>query len=238
MISNRHTSVDAYGIVMGSSEATMFGAVAEFVSTQQGDSAEFMEKARAFAIGVAQDYEPARLYVIRIDNWFGPKWMHFAGKFTAGKRARGVPTAAIGVHKTRLHVPPFVPSRVVGQRVFVGPDYEETVAAAPLHIECPSKLALTRRIADIDKDAAFVWFSGESEAQKRGPVMVYWPVAFDPTLARPGKLGSSGAFYVGFSQRELNWEPAMLREVSRGEVAHLEESGRALIDNSSFTVKL
>ncbi len=215
----------------------MFDAVAEFISMQQGDSAEFIETARAIAIGVAQDYEPARLYVIRIDNWFGPKWMHFAGKFTVGKRPRGFPTAAIGVHKTRLHVPPFVPSRVVGQRVFVGPDYEETVAAAPLHIEIPSTIALQRRIADIDKDAAFVWFSGESEAQKRGSVMVYLPDAFDPTvphrrkLGDRSKLGHSGAFYVGFSQREISWEPAMLRGVSRGEVAHIEESGRALIDN-------
>jgi hypothetical protein len=209
----------------------MFGAVAEFVSTQQGDSAEFIGKARALAIGVAQDYEPARLYIIRIDNWFGPKWMHFAGKFTAGKGA------AIGVHKTRLHVPPFVPSRVVGQRVFVGPDYEETVAAAPLHIECPSKLALRRRIADIDKDAAFLWFSGESEVQKRGSVMVYRPVDFDATAPRRGGLRGCGAFYVGFSLRDVGWEPAMLRGVSRGEVAHLEESGRALIDHSSFTVK-
>ena len=216
----------------------MFGAVAEFVSTQQGDSAEFIEKARALAIGVAQDYEPARLYVIRIDNWFGPKWMHFAGKFTAGKRARGFPTAAVGVHKRRLHVPPFVPSRVVGQRVFVGPDYEETVAAAPLHIECPSKLALTRRIADVDKDAAFLWFSGESEAQRRGSVMVYLPDAFDATAPRRAGLRDCDAFYAGFSQRELNWEPAMLRGVSRGEVAHIEESGRASIDSSSFTVKL
>ena len=82
----------------------MFGAVAEFVSNQEGDSAKFIEKARAIAIGVALDYVPVRLYVVRIDNWFGPKWMHFAGKFTAGKRLRGFPTVAIGVHKTRLHV--------------------------------------------------------------------------------------------------------------------------------------
>ena len=209
----------------------MFGAVAEFVSTQQGDSAEFIGKARALAIGVARYYEPARIYVIRIDNWFGPKWMHFAGKFTAGKRPRGFPTAAIGVHKTRLHVPPFVPSRVVGQRVFVGPDYEETVAATPLHIECPSQQALSRRIADIDKDAAFLWFSGESEAQKRGSVMVYLPVASDATAPRRTGLRDCGAFYVGFSQRDGGWEPAMLRGVSRSEVAHLEESGRALIEN-------
>ena len=205
----------------------MFDAVAEFISMQQGDSAEFIEKARAIAIGVAQEYESARLYVIRIDNWFGPKWMHFAGKFTAGKGA------AIGVHKSPLHVPPFVPHRVVGERVFAGPDYEKTVAAAPLHIEIPSKLALQRRIEDIDKDAAFVWFSGESEAQKRGAVMVYLPVTSNPTARRREGFRSSGAFYMGFSNNEISCEVAMLRGVSRGEVAHFEESGRALIDNSA-----
>jgi hypothetical protein len=210
----------------------MFGGVAEFVSTQQGDSAELIEKARALAIGVVSECGPARLYVVRIDNWFGPKWMHFAGKFTAGKGA------AIGVHKTRLHVPPFVPNRVVAERVFVGPDYEETVVAAPLHIECPSKQALVRRIEDIDKDAAFIWFSSESEAQKRGSVMVYLPVATDPPARCREGLRRTGAFYVGFSQRALSWEPAMLLGLSRGEVAHLEESGRALIDKPPLTVKL
>ena len=205
----------------------MFDAVAEFISMQQGDSAEFIEKARAITISVAQEYEPARLYVIRIDNWFGPKWMHFAGKFTAGKGA------AIGVHKSPLHVPPFVPHRVVGERVFAGPDYEKTVAAAPLHIKIPSKNALQRRIADIDKDAAFIWFSGESEAQKRGAVMVYLPVTSNPTARRREGFRSSGAFYMGFSNNEISCEVAMLRGVSRGEVAHFEESGRALIDNSA-----
>jgi hypothetical protein len=208
----------------------MFGAVAEFISTQQGDSVEFIEKARAIAIGIARDFEPARLYVIRIDNWFGPRWMLFAGKFTAGKHA------AIGVHKTRLHVPPFVPHRVVAERVFVGPGYEETVSMPPLHIECPSKLALTRRITDIDEDAAFVWFSGESEAQKRGSVMVYLPVATDPAARRRDGLRCTGAFYAGFSQGEIGWEPAMLRGVSLAEVTYLETSGEALIDNSSFAL--
>jgi hypothetical protein len=204
----------------------MSAAVAEFISTQQGDSAEFIEKVQALTIGVARDCEPARLYIVRIDNWFGPKWMHFAGKFTAGKYA------AIGVHKSRLHVPPFVPNRVVAERVFVELDYQETVAAAPLHIECSSKHALMRRIADIDEDAAFLWFSSESEAQKRGSVMIYLPVTFDPAARRRSGLSGRGAFYLGFSQRAMSWEPAMLRGVSRGEVTHLEESGRALIDTT------
>jgi hypothetical protein len=207
----------------------MFSAVAEFISTQQGDSAEFIQKARALALGVARDYEPARLYVIRIDNWFGPRWMLFAGKFTAGKHM------AIGVHKSRLHVPPFVPHRVIVERAFAGPDFEDTVIAAPLHIECPSKQALSRRIEDIDKDAAFLWFGGESEAQGRGSVMVYLPTTEDGTKHRPKGLRYSGAFYVGFSQRNGDWEPAMLRGISRSEVAYLEESGGTSLNPALLT---
>jgi hypothetical protein len=198
----------------------MFDALAEFVSTQPGDSGEFVEKARALVVGVARDYQPARLYVIRIDNWFGPKWMHFAGKFSAGKHFY------LGVHKTRLHVPPFVPHRVIGQRVFVGPDYEETVVTPPLHVECPSKEALLRRIEDIDNNAAFVWFSGASEEQKRGAAMVYLPFAVDKTDHSRVGFRRAGAFYVGFSQREKDWEPAMLRGISRAELVHLEALGQ------------
>ena len=148
--------------------------------------------------------------------------MHFAGKITAGKHF------AVGIHKTRLHVPPFVPHRVMAQFVFAGPDYKETIAAPPLHIECASKQALTRTIADIDKSAAFIWFSGASEEQKRGAAMVYLPFAVDET--DPGRVGfrRSGAFYMGFSQRERGWEPTMLRGISRREVEHLEHSGQAL----------
>ena len=81
----------------------------------------------------ARDSRPPRQYVIRIDNWFGPKWMHFAGKFPAGKGF------AVGVHKTILHVPPFVPHRVVAERVFAGPNYEEAATRPPLHIERTSE---------------------------------------------------------------------------------------------------
>ena len=150
--------------------------------------------------------------------------MHFAGKFTAGKGF------AVGVHKTTLHVPPFVPHRVVAERVFAGPNYEEAATRLPLHIECTSELALTRRIADVDKKAAFVWFSSESEVKKRGSIMVYLPAAPASTTSRRDNRRRMGAFYIGFSQHEIGWEPDMLRGVSRQEVAYLEQSGRVLTD--------
>lgn len=131
--------------------------------------------------------------------------------------------------KVTLHVPPFVPHRVVAERVFAGPNYNKTVARQPLHIECASMLALTRRIADVDKEAALVWFSGKSEVQKRGSIMVYLPAASAPTAGRRDGSRQTGASYIGLSQREDAWEPAMLRGVSRSEVEHLEECGRALV---------
>ncbi|MGA8086823.1 MAG: hypothetical protein WCA10_05915 [Terracidiphilus sp.] len=203
----------------------MFDGVAEFTSTLQEDSVEFMKKAQALVVGVARDYMPTRLYVIRIDNWFGPKWMHFAGKVSVGKHFYA------GIHKVTLHVPPFVPHRVLAQRVFAGPNYGETVARPPLHIECASMLALTRRIADVDREAAFIWFSGQSEVQKRGSIMVYLPVASTPMTSHRRERRRTGAFYVGLSEHEMDWNPAMLRGISRGEVEHLGKCGSALIGN-------
>ncbi len=185
----------------------MSKALAEFISKREGDSTEFVDRVRALAIGVARDYRPGRLYVIRIDNWFGPRWFHFSGKFLG----------ALGVHKNKLSVPPFVPHRVLSERVFVGPTYEETVVKSPLHLDCSSEQALLRYIAEIDKDAAFLWFSSESESWKRGSVMIYLPVSSD-----------SSGFYVGFSEGEESWEPAMLLGVSRSEIAYLEERRQLL----------
>jgi hypothetical protein len=209
-------------IVVGYSGADMFGAIAEFTASREDDSTGFMEKVRAVAIGVVQDYEPARLYAVRIDSWFGPKWMGFAGKFSV---ASGI---GFGVHKARLHVPPFVPARVMAERVFDGPGFEDSVATAPLHIYCTSKVALQRRLADIDKDAAFIWFSGESKTEQRGAVMVYPPVGADDAVRGKRRLRDANAFYAGFSQKGEGWGPVMLRGLSRTELAHLEECGVAV----------
>ena len=82
----------------------------------------------------------------------------------------------------------------------------------------------------MDKEAAIVWFSGESEVQKRGSIMVYLPVDSAPMTTLRDELRRSGAFYIDFSPREMNWESAMLRGISRREVVHLVECGRALME--------
>jgi len=194
-------------------------ATSAFVVEQPGDAAEFVEIVQSVAIGLVRESKPKRLYVIRIDNWFGPKWLNFSGKFSVA-RGRG-----FGVHKTRLHVPPFVPSRVISERLFAGPDYSEVAVAAPLHIECASRDAMKRRIEDIDQDAAFLWFSSESEEQQRGAVMAYSPAAF--------LIGAEDfSFYAGLSKKSDGWQPSMLRHISRGELEGLQSVGIATLANA------
>ncbi len=195
--------------------------IAQLLVHQAGDSIEFLERARAIILGVTRQHQPARLHLIRIDNWFGPKWLHFAGK------ALG----ALGIHSSTLHVPPFVPHRVVSEQTFVGPTFDVSLATHPLHIDTPSIRALRRRISDIDQDAVFVWFSGQSE-QNRGAIMVYSP-ASDEVPERPSSLRGAGAFYAGFAQDEAGWNLVQLRGLSRGEVQHLEQAGLGPADQST-----
>jgi hypothetical protein len=58
----------------------MTSVPAEFVSQQDGDASEFVEIVQSLAMGLVREQQPKRLYVIRIDNWFGPRWLQFAGK--------------------------------------------------------------------------------------------------------------------------------------------------------------
>jgi hypothetical protein len=62
--------------------------------------------------------------------------------------------------------------------------------------------------------------------------MVYLLIAPVGTARRQDGLRHGGAFYVGFSLRNSAWNPAMLRGISRTEVTHLEESGRASLDKT------
>jgi hypothetical protein len=65
--------------------------------------------------------------------------------------------------------------------------------------------------------------------------MLYLPNAFDGAAQRRASHRDQDSFYLGLSQRDGDWEPSMLRGISRSEVAHLEESGRGLIYSPPFT---
>jgi hypothetical protein len=129
------------------------------------DSPEFMAEVRACIQGVLVVNKPAELIIINIDNWFGQRWLHFAGK------ALG----AVGVWKEneRLTVPPFVPRRVRSESRFVRPEYKRVISLNPIHIPAKSERALHRAVSQIAPGASLIWYSGGSQRSGRGSIMAY-----------------------------------------------------------------
>jgi hypothetical protein len=135
------------------------------ITPDEDDALEFTAEVQSLMDGLLRTHAPSSLSVVKIDNWFGPRWLNFSGK------ALG----ALGIWKTRLTIPPFVPNRVVWQRTFLGPSYDDLVDAKPIHIKTKSMKALKRYVAEVAPGVAIVWYSGNSAKSGQGSMMVHVP---------------------------------------------------------------
>ncbi len=133
---------------------------------REGDSDDFLTIVDT-AVGLHLRLEqPREVYVVRIDNWFGQKWLGFKGKVMG----------TLGVsNRNALVVPPFVPNRV--ERI----DYWQREegqyhSAAPLkelHLMQESGENLSRKLSDLSVNGSFFWYSAASEKNGRGSIMHY-----------------------------------------------------------------
>src|SRR5208283_2277291 len=74
------------------------------------DAPAFVEAVRALTVGLLCTYAPPSVIVIKIDNFFGWRWLRFSGKWLG----------LLSIRNKKLNVPPFVPNRVVSQKTFIG----------------------------------------------------------------------------------------------------------------------
>jgi hypothetical protein len=133
------------------------------IAPQLDDSAEFFEQVRTCLKWITEIHQPLELFLIKIDNWYGPNWLGFSGKMIG----------ALGVWQSKLTMPPFVPHRVLWERRFVSPNYQQKAIRNMVHIEMPSQRALRRLVGDIAPNASLVWFSGGSLRNGRAALMAY-----------------------------------------------------------------
>jgi hypothetical protein len=136
------------------------------ITREQDDALDFVSAVERLADGLLRRDKPQSIVVTKIDNWFGSRWFAFSGKVMG----------AFGLQSRHtLTVPPFVPNRVVCQRRFAAPLYDEVDGGKPLHLQIPSSVAMTRKVADIAPGAILLWYSGRSESSGRGSIMAYGP---------------------------------------------------------------
>ncbi len=135
------------------------------INGDQNDEDGFIIMIEAIINGLLTEQRPQHFICIKIDNWFSQRWLGFSGK------ALG----ALGVRYLRLTIPPFVPNRVIWQRRFTFPSYEEIDAGVDIHSRMTSEVAMRRVFSDILPETMVVWFSGKSSTTKQGCMMVYSP---------------------------------------------------------------
>lgn len=173
-----------------------------FAESGPGDASGFISLAEALAAGIAARHKPTTLLVIRVESWFGPKWLRFSGTIML----------QLATWMSTLTVPPFLPERIVSQRRYNSPDYREVNSGSPLHIRTEGRRASLRKLASIEPGAAIVWFSGESESKGAGSLMAYIPTADGYTC-----------FYCGFGGSDCT-DIHRLRGISRSELLLLMEA--------------
>ena len=160
---------------------------------------EFLKRVDALAIRVAS-LRPRQIFVVRIDNWFGKRWLGFAGKLLG----------ALGVgFPEDLVVPPFVPNRVVEQACYelsAGGEYVPVGSGTPIHIDQRSSDNLRRKVSTLFPDAALIWFSSRSRSNARGTVLAYVP-----------GTGGHEAWFAEFSGGP-EWHATDLRGITASEL--------------------
>jgi hypothetical protein len=138
------------------------------IRSTKNDAPEFMNKIQALVSGLLRLDRPNQAFLVKIDSWFGPKWLGFS----VGTRLS--PSSLRG---EVLRLPLFVPNRVVDQRCFAAPNYREVAADKPIHIKGPAQVVHERRVSDVTPGAALIWYSGDSDKTGQGSVLVYLPVS-------------------------------------------------------------
>lgn len=126
------------------------------------DDPQYLEWVEAVITGVDEALKTDLFFVVKIDNWFGKRWLGFSGK-TLG---------ALGFRKEKLTLPPFVPARVVSQHRFwqAGTDPGRRKR---LHVWQRSGENLQRYTEIVLKGASAFWYSGRSASNGRASFMAY-----------------------------------------------------------------
>src|SRR6185295_5309937 len=147
------------------------------------DDPEFVELVRRLISGCVNEDFPARIFAIRIDNWFDHKWLGFSGIGRVGFAFYGdffikTDTALDEFRQDKITLPPFSPKRVIEEYRFIR---DESGAYAPVNPRpyvhqrrlASSSQNLHKRILDRVDSAILVWFSSNTKVNLRGSIMVY-----------------------------------------------------------------
>lgn len=185
------------------------------IITQDDDAASFIEEVRSIVSGIIRLCRPQEIFLIKTDNWFGPNWLRFEGKVL------GAIGSWSGEKCNKLTIPPFVPHRILCERRYTAPDYNQIPIRRIIHVKTPSDKGRTRFMHEIAPGASVIWYSGKSVKNDRAAIMAYV------------LLGDSyWPWYSSWAQKKDSWQIVKLVGATPGEFTSLKGDERNFEDQS------
>jgi hypothetical protein len=159
----------------------MVGRVMPFnIPVGANDDPQFAGLVSKVTSGIAERLAPQEIHIIEIENWFDHKWLKFSGKGRVKFEGNfvDVDTALYEFRQDQVTFPPFSPSRVIEEYLFLRSNDNSYLQSEPAflvhsHERASSSRNLHRRVADFSRSGVFVWFSSDTQVTRRGSLMVY-----------------------------------------------------------------
>ena len=178
------------------------------VPESEDDDPAFVALISRVLTGTVRRYEPENIYLVQIDNWFGPRWKGWPA---------GLGSLGGFRHWFRsLRIPPFHPHRVKRQLLFQrvdsdSPRYSEKEVES-LHFEYAAKPMINARhraLRDVIGSGICLWYSSNTSNVDRASLMLY-------RTEDEGEL----AWYAGFL-RHGEWKIELAKGISPEQVSQL-----------------
>src|SRR5262245_18520105 len=148
--------------------------------TNPTDDPQFVEMVQRIIAQLVTKTFPAKIFVMKTDNWFDHKWLNFSGigsvRFDDFRLE--IDTALDEFSQDKTTFPPFNPNRIIGEWYFLRTtqgDYLPSLDSPYVHERKLAPIAhnLHKRVTDFADSAVFVWLSSNTKSNQRGSIMVY-----------------------------------------------------------------
>jgi hypothetical protein len=185
------------------------------------DDPAFLAAVDQVLLALVRRHRPEDVYLVHIDNWFGPKWLRYSGKgvvaFPYGYSANIV-VALDDHYQDQLTFPPFARNRIVGQYYFAHLGHGEYEEQCPAHLVHrrhwrPTEQHLHRRVARFSRSGLILWYASRSLENRKASLMVY-----------STRDGATDAWYANFTDRH-GWHVDQVKGTTREQVSALMTPG-------------
>lgn len=151
------------------------------VKPSPSDHRTFLAAVNELLARLVSEYQPEKLFAIRLSKWFDHKWLRYSGKgrvhFPSGYPF--IDTALDKHSQSKLTLPPFNPKQVTTEQHWQRRDDKGYARCSPrgnwVHRRVleHSSSNLHRRVRERWSSAVLFWFSSNTVQNQHGSVMVY-----------------------------------------------------------------